>query len=44
MKLFGSTNKLKEKTKNREKNTSYEIVKVVLDQSNLVNNQYQQMS
>ena len=44
MKLFGSTKKLTNKTKNGEKIPSLEVVKVVLVQCNLVDNQYQQTS
>ena len=44
MKLFGSTKKLINKIKNREKVTSYEAVEVVLIQFNLVDNQYQRNS
>ena len=44
MKLFGSGKKLIEKTKNGEKKPSLEVVKVVLVQCNLVDNQYQQKS
>ena len=44
MKLFGSTKKLIDKTKNRENVPSLEVVEVVLVQYNLVNNQYQQKS
>ena len=44
MKLFGSTKKLINKTKNGEKVPSFEGVEVVLVQCNLVNNQYQQKS
>ena len=44
MKLFGSTKKLINKTKNGEKVPSSELVEVVLVQCNLVDNQYQQMS
>ena len=44
MKLFGSTNKLIDKTKNGEKVPSLEVVEVVLVQSNLVDNQYQRKS
>ena len=40
MKLFGSTKKLIDKTKNREKVPSLEVVEVVLVQCNLVDNQY----
>ena len=40
MKLFGSTKKLIDKTKNRKKVPSPEVVEVVLVQCNLVNNQY----
>ena len=42
MKLFGSTKKLIDKTKNGEKVPSLEVVEVVLVQCNLVDNQYQQ--
>ena len=44
MKLFGSTRKLTDKTKNGEEVPSLEVVEVVLVQCNLVNNQYQQKS
>ena len=44
MKLFGSTKKLIESTKNGENVPSREVVKVVLVQCNLVDNQYQQKS
>ena len=44
MKLFGSTKKLIDKTKNGEKVTSLEVDEVVLAQCNLVDNQYQQKS
>ena len=44
MKLFGSTKKLLDKTKNGEKVPSLEEVEVVLVQCNLVDNQYQQQS
>ena len=44
MKLFGSTKKLIDKTKNRENVPSLEVVEVVLVQCNLVDNQYQQNS
>ena len=44
MKLFGSTKKLTDKTKNREKVSSLEVVEVVLVLCNLVDNQYQQKS
>ena len=44
MKLFGSTKKLINKTKNEEKVPSLEVIEVVLVQCNLVNNQYQQKS
>ena len=37
-KLFGSTKKLIEKTKNGEKEASLEVVEVVLVQCNLVHN------
>ena len=39
MKLFGSTKKLIEKTKNGENVPSLEVVEVVLAQCNLVENQ-----
>ena len=42
MKLFGSTKKLIEKTKNGEKVPSLELFEVVLVQCNLVDNLYQQ--
>ena len=44
MKLFGSTKKLIDKTKNGENVASIEVVEVVLIQCNLVHNQYQQKS
>ena len=44
MKLFGSTKKLIDKTKNRENVPSLEVVEVVLVQCNLVDNQYQEKS
>ena len=44
MKLFGSTKKLIDKTKNGENVPSLEVAEVVLVQCNLVNNQYQQKS
>ena len=44
MKLFGSTKKLIDQTKNGEKVPSLEVVEVVLVQYNLVDNQYQQKS
>ena len=44
MKLFGSTKKLIDKTKNWENLPSLELVKVVLVQCNLVDNQYYQKS
>ena len=43
MKLFRSTKKLIDKTKNGENVPSLEVVEVVLVQCNLVDNQYQQM-
>ena len=43
-KLFGSTKKLIDKTRNGEKIPSLEVVEVVLVQCNLVDNQYQQKS
>ena len=42
--LFGSTKELINKTKNREKVPSLEVVEVVLVQYNLVENQYQEKS
>ena len=44
MKLFGSTKKLIDKTKNGENVLSLEVVEVVFFQCNLVDNQYQQKS
>ena len=44
MKLFGSTKKLMDKTKNGESVPNLEVVEVVLVQCNLVDNQYQQKS
>ena len=44
MKLFGSTKKLIDKTKNGEYVQSLEVVVVVLVQFNLIDNQYQQQS
>ena len=44
MKLFGSTKNLIDKTKNRENVPSHEVVEIVLVQSNLVDNQYEQKS
>ena len=44
MKLFGSTKKLIDKTKNGEKVPSLEVVEAILVQYNLVGNQYQQKS
>ena len=44
MKLFGSTKKLIDKTKNGKNVPSLKIVEVVLVQCNLVDNQYQQKS
>ena len=44
MKLFGSTKKIIDKTKNGENVPSLEVVEVVLVQGNLVDNQYQQKS
>ena len=41
MKLFGSTKKSTDQTKNGEKVPSLEVVEVVLVQCNLVDNQYQ---
>ena len=42
IKLFGSTKKLINKTKNGEKVPSLEVVEIFLIQCNLVDNQYQQ--
>ena len=42
MELFGSTEKLIDKTKNRENIQSLDVVEAVLVQCNLVDNQYQQ--
>ena len=42
MKLFGSTKKLIDKTKNEENVLRLEVDEVVLVQCNLVDNQYQQ--
>ena len=44
MKLFGSTKKLIDKTKNGENEPGLELVEVVLIKCNLVDNQYQQKS
>ena len=44
MKLFDSTRKLIDKTKDREHVPSLEVVEIVLVQCNLVGNQYQQKS
>ena len=44
MKLFGSTKKLINKTKNGENVPSFEVLDVVLVQCNLEDNQYQQKS
>ena len=44
IKLFGSTKKLTDKTKNGEYVPSLEVIEVALFQCNLVDNQYQQMS
>ena len=41
MKLFDSTKKLIDKTKNEENVPSLELVEIVLVQCNLVDNQYQ---
>ena len=41
MKLFGSTKKIIDKTKNGENVSSFEVVEVVLVQCGLVDNQYQ---
>ena len=42
MKLFGSTKRLIDKTKNEENVPSLEVLEVVLVQCNLVDNQYTQ--
>ena len=42
MKLFGSTKKWIDKSKNWENDSSLEVVEVVLAQCNLVDNHYQQ--
>ena len=42
MQLFGSAKRVIDKTKNGEKVPSLEVVKRVLVQCNLVDNQYQQ--
>ena len=44
LKVFGSTKKLIDKTKNGENIPRLEVVEVVLVQCNLVDNQYQQKS
>ena len=44
MKLFGSTKKLIDKTKNGENVPSLEVAEVVFVQCNLVDNQYQRKS
>ena len=44
MKLFGSTKKLIDKTKNEENVLSLQVAEVVLVKFNLVDNQYQQKS
>ena len=44
MKLFGSTKKLIDKTKNGEKVPSLEVVEAVLVECNSADNQYQQTS
>ena len=44
VKLFGSTKKITDKTKNREKVPSHEVVEAVLVLCNLADNQYQQKS
>ena len=44
MKLFGSTKKLIDKTKNGENIPSLEVAEVVLVQRNIEDNQYQQKS
>ena len=44
IKLFGSTKKLIDKTKNGEKILCFEVVELVLVQCNLVDNEYRQKS
>ena len=44
IKLFGSTKKLIDKTKNGEKILRFEVVEVLLVQCNLIDNQYRQKS
>ena len=44
MKLFGSTKKSIDKTKNWEKVPTHEVVEIVWVECNLVDNQYQQKS
>ena len=44
MKLFGSTKKLIDNTKNGKNLSSFEVVELVLVQCNLIENQYQQKS
>ena len=44
IKLFGSTKKLRDKRKNGENVPSLEVAEVVLEQYNLLDNQYQQKS
>ena len=44
MKLFEITKKIIDKTKNREKVPSLEVVEAVLVQCNIVDNQYQEKS
>ena len=44
MKLFGSTKKLIDKTKNGENWPSLEVIEIVLAQCNLLDNEYQQKS
>ena len=44
MKLFGSTKKWIDKTKNGENVPSFDVFKIVLVQCNLADNQYQQKS
>ena len=44
MKIFDSTKKLIDKTKNGENVASLEVVDIISDQCNLVDSQYQQKS
>ena len=44
MKLFGSTKRIQDKTKNGENVPSLEVIEVVLPQCNLADDQYQHKS